>query len=306
MSNQSLLACAYRFSVKNIISRSKGQSVVASAAYISRSKIKDYQIGQTFDYSKHKSPALATGVIAPTVAPEWATDIEQLWNRVQFVEYRKNAQFARPIELSLPHQLSNQEMVEMLGIYCRNTFVFDGMISHIALHRPESNGDYRNYHAHILLTLRRINEQGFYGNKVREWNQKSLLCSWREKWAILCAERLQALDLTLEAQRWRYGHLTLNQQYIKAVERNDVEYQQACNREPTRHKGFTLCALERKGIHSYVLEDRSIEQSAYEKVKQELITEIEKQNILVKEKIKIKKICKSQHRVLVLDRTRIR
>lgn len=305
MSNQTL-ACAYRFSVKNIIGRSKGQSVVASAAYISRSKLKDYEIGQTFDYSKNKSPTIAQGILAPSVAPEWVRNSELLWNQVQSVERRKNAQFARPIELSLPHQLSYQEMAKLLSQFCNETFVSDGMIAHVALHQPDKHSDSRNYHAHILLTLRRINENGFCGNKVREWNKKSLLQTWREKWAILCSEKLHAIHLPLEAERWRYGHLTLNQQYQKALERGDVEYQQACNREPTRHKGVTICALERKGINSYVLEDRQAEQYAYEKAQQELISEIQQEQVLVQQKIKIKKIVQSQHKVRSLERTRTR
>ena len=52
------LICSYRFSVKHIISRGKGQSVVASAAYIARAKYKDDELGKAFDYSK-KKPSLS-------------------------------------------------------------------------------------------------------------------------------------------------------------------------------------------------------------------------------------------------------
>jgi hypothetical protein len=138
-----------------------------------------------------------------------------------------------------------------------------------------------------LLTLRRVNEQGFCGNKVREWNKKSLLKEWRESWAIVCANKLRSLGFEQEAQRWRHGYLTLKQQYKIAIERGDIDYaEQACNHEPTRHKGATICALERKGIASYVMQDREDEKLAAEKVKREMTEKLKKELSQVKKKIK--------------------
>jgi hypothetical protein len=74
------LCCAYRFSLKEIIGRSKGRSVVNSAAYISRLKLKDNQLDKTFDYRKGRSHTLYSEVFIPSNAPEWMRDIEQLWN----------------------------------------------------------------------------------------------------------------------------------------------------------------------------------------------------------------------------------
>lgn len=301
------LICSYRFSVKNIISRGKGQSVVAAAAYIARAKYKDDELGKTFDYSKNKSPALANEILAPPISQSWITDGEQLWNKAQKTEYRKNSQFARPIELNLPHQLTVEQMIEMLRYFCYEVFVFDGMIVHFALHSPDTQngGDNRNYHAHLLLTLRRANEKGFYGNKAREWNKKSLLKKWREYWSMICFNKLMALNMELEAHRWRWGYLTLKQQYDKAVERGDIEYAlQACDHEPTRHKGVAICALERKGIHSYVLEDRLNEQLAAEKARDDLIAEIKQEQVILKERVQIKKVAKSYTKERVLTHTR--
>ena len=301
------LICSYRFSVKNIISRGKGQSVVASAAYISRAKFNDDELGKTFDYSKNKSPALVNEILAPAISQSWVKDGEQFWNRVQKTEYRKNSQLARPIELNLPHQLTVEQMIEVLRDFCYQIFVSDGMIVHFALHSPDTQngGDNRNYHAHLLLTLRRTNEKGFCGNKVREWNKKSLLKEWREHWSIACFNKLWALNMAQEAYRWRYGYLTLKQQYNRAMERGDIEYAlQACDHEPTRHKGFAICALERKGIHSYVLEDRENERLAAEKVRDDLMAEIKQEQTLLKERIHIKKIAKSYTKERVLTHSR--
>ena len=181
------------------------------------------------------------------------------------------------------------------------------MIVHLALHSPDidNGGDNRNYHAHLLLTLRRTNEKGFCGNKVREWNQKSLLKEWRRKWSMNCFSQFMALKMVQEAYRWRYGYLTLKQQYNKAMERGDIEYAlQACDHEPTRHKGVAICALERKGIHSYVLEDREIEQLAAKKVRDDLMAEIKQEQVILKERVHIKKIAKSYKKERVLTHTR--
>jgi hypothetical protein len=271
--------------------RSKGQSVVASAAYIARAKFKDDEIGQIFDYRKNKMPALATAIITPSIVPVWANEPEQLWNQVQRTEYKKNAQFARPIELNLPHQLSTDDMFKLLTDFSKQEFASQGMIAHVALHSPDRHSDNRNYHAHILLTLRRVDKQWFCGNKVREWNKKNLLQKWRENWAIACSEKLQSLSLHQEAERWRYGHLTLKKQFQKAIERGDTEYaEQACNHEPTRHKGVAICALERKGMTSYVIEDRLHETLAAEKVRHELIDQLEQKLTVLKDKIQIEEI----------------
>ena len=301
------LICSYRFSVKNIISRGKGQSVVASAAYIARAKYKDDELGKTFDYSKNKSPALVNEILAPAISQSWIKDGEQFWNKVQKTEYRKNSQFARPIELNLPHQLTVEQMIDVLRDFCCQVFVSDGMIVQFALHSPDiqNGGDNRNYHAHLLLTLRRTNEKGFCGNKVREWNKKSLLKEWREHWSIACFNKLLALNMELEACRWRYGYLTLKQQYNKAIERNDIEYAlQACDHEPTRHKGVAICALERKGISSYVLEDRENERLIAEKVRDDITAEIKHEQTLLRERVHIKKIAKSYTKERVLTHTR--
>jgi len=267
--------------VKTVISRGKGHSVVNSAAYIARAKFKDNELGNTFDHTKNQSLALFSQVIVPPSVPTWFADPEQLWNEVQRFESRKNSQFARSIELNLPHQLQVDDMIDVLICYIEKEFLSNQMIAHVALHSPsEHGGDERNYHAHLLLTLRRANEQGFYGNKVREWNDKSKLKQWRESWAIECSIMLRQRGLKKEVDRWRYGHLTLKEQYEKAIKRGDIEYaEQACNHVPTRHKGVAICNIERKGEKSYVLEARREDAKAIKKAK-----EIELQRLKDQEK----------------------
>jgi|GEM_PF-1471704 len=86
---------------------------------------------------------------------------------------------------------------------------------------------------------------------------RELLQQWRKNWALECSRMLRHIGLELEADRWEYGHLTLKEQYKKAIARNDLDYaEQACNHEPTKHKGVHIHQMERRGIESYVLQDR--------------------------------------------------
>ena len=97
-----------------IISRSKGQSSLAgaayrsgghsathAAAYRSGERLTDARTGRTFDYGR-KQGIIHTEILVPKDAPVWASDRAQLWNTVELTEKRKDAQLAREIELSLP------------------------------------------------------------------------------------------------------------------------------------------------------------------------------------------------------------
>jgi len=65
--------------------------------------------------------------------------------------------------------------------------VFDnlGMVVDFAIHAPvpEKGDDPRNFHAHLLLTLRQATPLGLRRVKTREWNSESMLLKWREAWA---------------------------------------------------------------------------------------------------------------------------
>ena len=246
---------AYRFSAPKPIGRSRKKSAVASAAYISRSRLKDEETGKIHDYRNKGSKALFAKIYTPDKVPEWAHNAQQLWNNVQRRENRKNSQFARSIQFSLPHGLSHQQMEALVNDYAKN-FTNEGMIAHIAVHIPEPDSDQRNYHAHLLLTLRRLDENGFVGNKVREWNERSLFQTWRENLALECSKQLAIAKQTQTAQRWKYAHLTLPEQRNQAILRGDLDYADACNKVPSAHKGVQIHHIQKRNIDSYLEQHR--------------------------------------------------
>src|SRR5579875_2600316 len=217
----------YHFSA-SIVKRSGGRSAVAGAAYISGTSIREERTGLTHDYRRRRG-VVQTDIITPTSAPDWMHDRATLWNRVEQGEKRLDAQLARSIRLALPHELTDEQRADLVFEYVREMFVSQGMIADIAIHRPDRHGDKRNHHAHILLTMREIEGEGFARKKQRDWNDDQLLDHWREEWATYVNRALE--EAGSEA---RVDHRTLVAQGIE--------------RHPTIHVGKAASALERKGI----------------------------------------------------------
>ncbi len=123
-----------------------------------------------------------------------AQDREKFYSEIEKIERRKDAQLGRTVIISQPHPLNYEQFKELVIDYCKVNFVALGMIADISFHSPPPNGDPRNYHAHIILTMRDVTPNGF-GKKRRDWNKKALIKQWRKDWE----ERANAM---LE----RYGH----------------------------------------------------------------------------------------------------
>lgn len=149
----------YHCSIK-IISRAGGRSAVASAAYRSGEKLYNDETGIIHDFT-NKSGVIMNEIMLPANAPERFHNREILWNEVQKIEKRSDAQFAREIEVALPTEMNREQQIECIRDYVQENFVSKGMIADWALH---DKGD-GNPHAHILLTMRGIDEH-------EEWLQK--------------------------------------------------------------------------------------------------------------------------------------
>ena len=165
----------------SVISRSQGRSATASIAYRAAERIEDRRTGLVFDYAARGGVDHAE-ILAPDHAPDWVRDRSELWNRVEEAETRKNSQVAREVRVALPSELSHGERVELVRDFARSQFVARGMVADIALHAPGRAGDERNHHAHILLTTREVDAEGFT-TKNRDWNKVEVLEGWREGWA---------------------------------------------------------------------------------------------------------------------------
>ncbi|MGG4264380.1 MobQ family relaxase [Peribacillus simplex] len=213
----------YHFSAQ-VISRSKGQSAVASAAYRSGERLKDERTDETKFYKREVQPE--TMILAPSNSPEWVHDRKQLWNEVEKSETRKNSQVAREINIALPREISHQEQTDLIRGYVQKEFVDQGMIADVAIHRDDKD----NPHAHVMLTTREISEEGFTV-KNRDWNKKELLQQWREQWAVHANQSLER-----EGMEDRITHESHEK-------RNLILF-------PTVHLGHVAHEMEKRGVQT--------------------------------------------------------
>lgn len=219
----------YHCSIKNI-SRSKGKSAVAAAAYRAAEKIKDDETGLTHNYTK-KSEVIYSEIILPENAPTEYKDRSKLWNEVQKTETQSNARLAREWEIALPNELDLEQSKELVQEFAKS-LAAEGMCIDVAIHWK--NG---NHHAHILGTTRPIDKNGKWGQKEKKaykldaegkkvpvidtktgkqkigargrkmwqretvaannWNKREKVEEWRKRWADYCNKYLskeQQLD----------------------------------------------------------------------------------------------------------------
>lgn len=173
----------YRFELVPV-SRAEGRSVVAAAAYRSASKFLDERTGITHDFTKKKHDVFHKEILLPNGAPAWMADRKTLWNKIEAIEKRHDAQLARECRITLPLELTPKQNIALIQEFVQTEFVNRGMVADVCLHRGHKGGE-EQPHAHVLLTLRGIQGDGF-GNKERSWNKKELLLHWREAWANTC------------------------------------------------------------------------------------------------------------------------
>ena len=150
-----------------VVSRGAGRSAVAASAYLSCSRLYNDYDGIQHDYTK-KQGLVWQEVFLPEYAPQEWKDREQLWNAVEEVETAKDSRLAREFVVALPIELSREEQIELLQDFIRKQFVSDGMCADAAIHDTDGH----NPHAHILLTVRPLDERGKWQYKT----EKEYLC----------------------------------------------------------------------------------------------------------------------------------
>lgn len=240
----------YHLCIK-IISRGKGKSAVAASAYRSGEKIKNEYDGIVHDFTR-KGGIAHTEILLPQNAPQEFANRSVLWNSVEKIEKSKNSQLAREIEIALPKELDREKQIELVRNYVKENFVDVGMCADIAIH-DKNDG---NPHAHILLTMRPLNEDKTWGAKSKkeyildengekvklkngnyktrkintvDWNEQDKAEHWRKAWADIinkCLEENSIQD--------KVDHRSYQRQGIEQIS--------------TIHLGVSATQMEKKGI----------------------------------------------------------
>ncbi len=226
---------------------------MAAAAYRSGEKLVNEWDGMTHDYTR-KGGVVHTEIILPAHAPPEFQDRSTLWNAVEQIEKSSTAQLAREIEVALPVELSRAEQLALVRAFVKENFVDAGMCADFAIHDKETG----NPHAHIMLTIRPIREDGKWGAKCRkvydldgqgqripngkggwknhredttDWNRRENAEKWRAAWAAYTNRALEAAG-----RPERIDHRSYKRQGVDKI--------------PTVHMGPAASQMERRGIQT--------------------------------------------------------
>lgn len=150
-----------------IVSRGVGRSAVAASAYMSCSRMLNNYDGVQHDYTQ-KRGLVWQQVFLPSMAPAEWQDREKLWNAVEEAEKAKDSRLAREFVVALPVELNRKDRISLLEEFIQTNFVADGMCTDASIHDTDGH----NPHAHILLTVRPLNEDGTWQYKT----EKEYLC----------------------------------------------------------------------------------------------------------------------------------
>ena len=278
-----------------IVSRSTGRSSVGASAYRAGEKLYNEYDGMTHDYSK-KNDVVHSEIMLCENAPKEYQDRQTLWNAVEKIEKRSTAQLAREIQIALPVELNRDEQIKLVQNYVKDNFVSVGMCADFSIHDKKDG----NPHAHIMLTMRSIDENGKWENKAKfvyqldkngekiynpknkqykgrkenttDWNDKGKIEVWREDWANKINHELERKGIDE-----RVDH--------RSYERKEIE------KVPTIHLGKSAHQLEKRGIQTERGNHNKNIQLLNSKIKQIEIqldsvrvekTETQKENIKIK------------------------
>jgi hypothetical protein len=179
-----------------VISRSSGRSAVATSAYMSCSKILNDYDGVLHDFTR-KRGLVWEHIFLPKNAPQEWQDRSELWNAVERAEKTKDSRLVRELVVALPVELGKEQWIDLLTEYIQSNFVADGMCVDVAIHDTDGH----NPHAHIILTVRPLDDKGKWQHKT----EKEYLCKRNgEEKGFTAAEFLQAKSQGWEKQYQYY------------------------------------------------------------------------------------------------------
>ena len=241
-----------------VVSRGSGRSAVAASAYMSCSRMYNDYDGIQHDYTR-KHGLIYQEVMLPPMAPlEW-NDREQLWNAVEETEKTKDSRLAREFVVALPVELDKDSNISLLQDFIKKNFVDMGMCADFAIHDTDGH----NPHAHILLTVRPLNENGTWQYKTEkeylcikdgeekgyeridkhpkssrygrqnpiseQWNSDEQLCIWRANWADAVNKMLARNQINATIDHRSFAD-------------------QGITEQPTIHEGYIAQNMEKKGM----------------------------------------------------------
>jgi len=260
---------------------------VAAAAYRSGSRLRDERTGEDHDYTRKRGVEFSE-IVAPDNAPAWMRERATLWNAVERVEKRRDAQLAREIELGLPREVAVERRAGMVRDFVTEEFVARGMIADFSLHNGQARDGGEQPHAHVMLTTRELMGEGF-GKKAREWNETDKLEGWRARWAEHVNRELErgGHEVRVDHRRLEVQRAEAERAAQRARDAGDDRVGDAqdaraaaLDREPEPKLGPTASQMEklghasRRGDERRAVEARNAERRALHEQARELARQI--------------------------------
>lgn len=242
----------YHLSIKNL-NRKQNQSAVAAAAYRSGERLYNSYNRLIHDFTR-KNGIVHTEILLPANAPKEFYDRETLWNAVESAEKRCDSRTAREVEFALPNELTLVEHIKFVREFIDENFVRLGMCADICIHDKQDG----NPHVHVLLTTRLVEKDGFSSKKNRDWDRRENVSLWRKNWADIQNREFMKIGLTTRVSCESYNMRNIN-------------------REPTKHLGHQVAAMDRRGIETDRANDnRAIMARNLEREEQERLRHLER------------------------------
>ena len=241
----------------SIVQRSQQQSAVAAAAHQSGEKL-FCEYDQEVKHYPEKRGIVHNEILLPANAPRSYADRNTLWNAAEAVEKQWNSQLARRWVLTIPREIPPGQYAVLVREFCQQQFVSKGMIADFAIHDPNLPG--HNPHAHVLLTMRAMDEHGKWLPKSRkvydldangeliklpsgrwkshkedtvDWNDQKYCEIWRHEWEVIQNRYLEANDRPERVDLRSYAR-------------------QGLDIVPTVHEGAAVRQMEKRGIQTNI------------------------------------------------------
>lgn len=226
-----------------------------------------FQMGD-YDYSR-KAGLVTSFLLAPEHLDSSVksalenADPRIVWDAVDKVEKRKDAQLCQELIISLQHELSLEENIKNLKTLLNDNFTKKGFLVDVCVHNSKENGnENENLHAHVIFSQRTINnvslvpdltpemvKAGFnpenipmkvadieFGKKVRDQEfytngvKVDQISDLREQWAELCNNSFKAANIDAEIS----AKSLLEQRKI-ALEKGDFQLAAELDRKPAEY-----------------------------------------------------------------------
>lgn len=184
------------------VQRASGGSALDAAAYAIRGKLQE-DAGRMFNHLRYETVDRVQDLGTYLPSGE-AVDPEEVWNRAEAAEKRKNAVPARTWRLALPIEFTHEENKKILNDYCAWMREKFNTVTTCGIHMDHKH----NPHAHIVFGSRIVDEKGEFGPKLKFFEKKKIssdtIREMRQKWADMCNEILVSHDYSpISAKKYK-------------------------------------------------------------------------------------------------------